>query len=132
MAEHWGTSFLASKSEFKFPASSMLLESRFQFTIALHLRMCCNQSGAVQRSLRCFFREFVGHDAHTYCSIPDRVALICGVPLPDSGHEEHNAELFLIELNDFLNGDGNALKKNRRRLWGLKFHLMNKFGIHSF
>ena len=94
MAEHWSASFLASKYEFKFPASDMLLESRFQFTIALHLRIRCDRSGAVQRSLRCFFREFVGRDAHTYCSVPDRVALGCGLPLIDSGHEKHSAELF--------------------------------------
>ena len=94
MAKHWGASFLASKSEFKFPASSMLLESRFQFTVALHLRIHCDQSGAVQCSLRCFFLEFVGRDAHTYCSVPDRVALVCGVPLLDSGYKEHSAELF--------------------------------------
>ena len=94
MAEHCGTFFLASKSEFKFPASSMLLESRFQFTIALHLRILCDRSDAVQRSLRCFFWEFVGRDAHTYCSVPDRVALVCGVPLPGSSHEEEIAELF--------------------------------------
>ena len=94
MAEYWGASFLASKSEFKFPASSMLLESRFQFTVALHLRIRCDRCGAVQRSLRCFFREFVGRDAHTYCSVPNRVALVCGVLLPGSGHEEHIAELF--------------------------------------
>ena len=94
MAEHWGASFLASKSEFKFPASSMLLESRFQFIVALHLRIRYDWSGAVQRSLRCFFWEFVGRNAHTYCFVPDRVALVCGVPLPDFGHEEHSAELF--------------------------------------
>ena len=94
MAEHCGAFFLASKSEFKFPASFMLLESRFQFTVALHLRILCDRSGAVQRSLRCFFWEFVGHDAHTYCSVPDRVALVCGVPLPGSGNEEEIAELF--------------------------------------
>ena len=94
MAEHWGASFLASKSEFKFPASSMLLESWFQFTVVLHLRILCDRFGAVQRSLRCFFREFVGRDAHTYCSVLDRVALVCGVPLPGSGHEEQIVELF--------------------------------------
>ena len=94
MAENWGASLLASKSKFKFPASSMLLKSCFQFTIALHLRIRCDRSGAVQRSLRCFFWEFVGRDAHTYCSVPDRVALVCGVLLLDSGHEEHSAELF--------------------------------------
>ena len=94
MAEHWGASLLASKSEFKFPASSMLLESRFQFIVALHLRIRCDRSRVVQRFLRCFFWEFVGRDAHTYCSVPDRVALVCRVPLPDSGHKEHNAELF--------------------------------------
>ena len=94
MAEHCGAFFLASKSEFKFPASSMLLESRFQFTVALHLRILCNRSGAVQRSLRCFFWEFVGRDAHTYYSVPDRVALVCGVVLPGSGNEEEIAELF--------------------------------------
>ena len=94
MAEHCGAFFLASKSEFKFPTSSMLLEFRFQFTIALHLRILCDRSGAVQRSLRCFFWEFVGRDAHTYCSVPDRVVLVCGVPLPGSRHEEEIAELF--------------------------------------
>ena len=94
MVEHWSASFLASKSEFKFPASSMLLESRFQFTIALHLRIRCDRSGAVQRSFRCFFREFVGRDAHTYYFVPDRVALVCRVPLLGSGHEEQIAELF--------------------------------------
>ena len=94
MVEHWSASFLASKSEFKFPASSMLLESWFQFTVTLHLRILCDWSGAVQCSLRCFFREFVGRDAHTYCSVPDRGSLVCGVPLPDSGHKEQIAELF--------------------------------------
>ena len=94
MAEHWGASFLASKSEFKFPASSMLLESRIQFTVALHLGIRCDRSGAVQRSFRCFFREYVGRDAHTYYSVPNRVGLVCGVPLTDSGHEEYKAELF--------------------------------------
>ena len=94
MAEHWGASFLASKSEFKFPASSMLLESPFQFTVALHLRIRCDRSRAVQCSLRCFFREFVGRDAHSYCSVLDKVGLVCGVPLTDSSHEEHSAELF--------------------------------------
>ena len=94
MAEHCGAFFLASKSEFKFPASSMLLESRFQFTVALHLRILCDRSGAVQHSLRCFFWKFVGRDAHTYCSVPDRVALVCGVRLPGSGNEEEIAELF--------------------------------------
>ena len=94
MAEHCGAFFLASKSEFKFPASSMLLESPFQFTIALHLRILCDRSGAVQRSLRCLFWEFVGRDAHTYCFVPDRVALVCKVPFLGSGHEEEIAELF--------------------------------------
>ena len=94
MAEHWGAFFLASKSEFKFPTSSMLLESRFQFTVALHLRILCDRSRAVQYSLRCFFWEFVERDAHTYCSMPDRVALVCGVPLPGSSNEEQIAELF--------------------------------------
>ena len=94
MAEHWGASFLASKSEFKFPASSMLLEFRFQFTVALHLRIFCDRSGAIQCSLRCFFREFDGRDAHTYYSVPDRVALVCGVSLLGFGHEEQIAELF--------------------------------------
>ena len=94
MAEHCGAFFLASKFEFKFPASSMLLESRFQFTVALHLRILCDRSGAVQRSLRCFFWEFVRRDAHTYCSVPDRVALVCGVPLLGSDNEEEIAELF--------------------------------------
>ena len=94
MAEHWGASFLASKSEFKFPASSMLLESRIQFTVVLHLRIRCDRFGAVQCSLRCFFLEFVGRDAHTYCSVPERVGLICRVSLTDSSHEEHRAELF--------------------------------------
>ena len=94
MAEHYGAFFLASKSEFKFPASSMLLESWFQFTVVLHLRLLCNWSGAVQRSLRCFFWEFVGRDVHTYYSVPDKVALVCGVSLPGSSHEEEIAELF--------------------------------------
>ena len=88
MAEHWGAFFLVSKSEFKFPASSLLLEFWFQFTVALHLRILCDRFGAVQRSFRCFFREFDGRDAHTYCSVPDRVAVVCGVLLLGSGHEE--------------------------------------------
>ena len=65
MAEHWGASFLASKSEFKFLASSILLESLFEFIVALHLRIRCDRSRAVQRSLRCFFQEFVGRDVHS-------------------------------------------------------------------
>ena len=94
MAEHCGAFFLPSKFEFKFPTSSMLLESRFQFTVALHLRILCDRSWAVQRSLRCFFWEFVGRNTHTYCSVLDRVALVCGVPLLGSGNEEEIAELF--------------------------------------
>ena len=58
MAEHWGPSLLVSKSEFKFPASSIWLECRFQFTVALHLRIRFDRSGAVQRSYRCFCWEF--------------------------------------------------------------------------
>ena len=94
MAEHWGASFLASKSEFKFPASSILLETLFQFTVMLYLKIRCDRSGAVQRSLRCFFWKVVGRDVTHYCIVPDRVALISRVLLPDSSHKEHTMELF--------------------------------------
>ena len=116
MAEHWGASLLASKSEFKFPASSIWLECRFQFTVALHLRIRFDQSRAVQRSYRCFCWEFIECDAHTYCFVHDRVALVCGVPLPDSGHEKHSAELFLALFNDFLDRNGSELKKTLHHL----------------
>ena len=94
MAEHWDASFLVSKSEFKFPASSILLESLFQFTVALHLRIRCDRSEAVHTPLDASFGNSSSASFTHYNSVPNRVALVSGIPLPDSTHKEHTTELF--------------------------------------
>ena len=85
---------MASNSEFKFLASSILLESLFQFTVALYLKIRCDRSGQYNTPLDASFGKSLGATFTHYCTIPDRVALVSGVPLPDSSHEEHTTELF--------------------------------------
>ena len=72
-AEHWGASFLASNSEFKFPSSSILLESLFQFTIALYLKSVVIGLGQFNASLDASFRKSSGATFIHYCTIPDKL-----------------------------------------------------------